>query len=142
MTLSKKVRDWVKRRDEGKCRFPVWNYQKKRYEFCLSEGKQEVHHIYPNRFSQACFGKTFDIPTNLILLCTHCHHRVHPDVLGALKLYRTNKNSFKLMFQERERLVALGRPYWMTMSDLLFLRIAKIRTFRYIRQHPDDPFPY
>ena len=92
--LPKKVREYVYRRDGGKCRLCGRPVELK---------EAHVHHIY-HRFG--VIPADLDVPSNdhpdnLILLCPECHVRIHsgfeiPDNLRKA-LVMINKNRARLM---------------------------------------------
>jgi len=131
MSLSEKQKQWIHKRDAEECQFP--DFEKGQLAKCGNERQLEVHHILCQRYAQGLLGMSeqeIDDPRNLILICK-AHHDgvVHPDVYTALDEYRQgNKNSFKEMQENRDRIVAEGDIYWNDTYDEALKYVAEERT--------------
>lgn len=132
--LSKKQREWILERDQHQCCFHTW-FPSKGFVRCPNTNQLEVHHIKPHRYLAQYFAVVVELPTNLITLCKTHHHFVHPDMKKALANYRSNGDSFKAVFAEREVLMASGIKYWNDHWDNFFKFWASEATLEYAKKH-------
>jgi len=141
---STQQRDWILRRDNYQCQFV--NIDKDIAEKCRSNYRLEVHHIVPAYFAYEFLGwdeKQVNDPENLITLC-HTHHveYIHPDIGQiARRHYKWTKDSYDKMLERHHALAREGVPYWQDEWDEVLKIIARVRTFNYIKSHPDDLYP-
>jgi hypothetical protein len=142
--MTKKQRDWVVRRDDGRCQ--KMRYAGDKWHQCENTDNLQVHHIHPSRAMEV-WMPNLDPNTedNLITLCKHHHvskDGVHPDIAYAKSSWhKGDKDSFSNTFKERDLMLRRGKPYWNTLWDLLFVRRARKNTERYHKEHPEDIFP-
>ena len=135
-------RKWILRRDNSECQFINLDTGEK----CRSKSHIEVHHISPVIYSYEFLKWTpeqVNDPENLICLCRNHHQRnIHPDFgIIAKKQYRYTKITYNLAAKRHKVLAKKGVPYWQPQWDEILRMTARIRTFRYKRAHPDDPYP-
>jgi len=139
---TEEQRQWILRRDDHKCQFLDLDKGKR----CNSNYRLEVHHIVPVYYAYEYLKwdeEQVNNPENLITLC-HYHHTnyIHPDVgLIARRHYRWKKDSYNEILERHTALAKEGIPYWQDEWDEILKMTARIRTFNYIREHPDDIYP-
>jgi len=134
-------RKWILRRDEYQCQF--YDVEKGK---CGSNYRLEVHHVVPVYYAYEFLGwdeKKVNDPENLITLC-HYHHveYIHPDIgIIARKHYKWKRESYEEMLERHHALAKQGIPYWQDEWDEILRMTARVRTFNYLRKHPDDLYP-
>lgn len=130
--LTKRQRDFIYARAES---LSEWTRQ--------ASPKFQIHHIRPVGWQVYQFNEhaeEYNSPYRLILLSEHEHHKIHPDVIDALRDYRNgDKKAFEKMFRKRRRLMEDGRKYWVHQWDDRFLRIAHQRTIDFMQR--GNPWP-
>lgn len=126
MALTAKQRLAIREdRDNDRCHAPFRHY-------CNGYGKDKalnVHHITPQRWSREHLGQTeeeFDVPENLITLCTNAHDMIHPDNLELRASYRMGDQNPALV--HRDELCNDGTPYWYQGFDKEMKEKAKLLT--------------
>lgn len=148
--FKKAQREWILRRDGYRCQDPDCT------DRVRPDGKGlHVHHGTPQGWWERWFGpkqlgeeaESPHQPWNGITLGAACHHNshigVHPDYAKALDDYRGgDKQSFFKVAKKHGEMADKGETYWDPKKDDLYFRIAEERTEDYLREHPDDPFPY
>ncbi len=135
-------RDWVRRRDDHQCQYPIWNPATQSFRRCGRAGTVHVHHILPKRAFWFWTRNTQNphTPDNLITLCVTCHEKIHPDMHRANRSHNRSE-AWQRTSEIRELKITNGKPYWNTDTDLLLKEIAEKRSADYIAKHPEDPFP-
>lgn len=106
LAFTKKQRDAIVERDDGKCQFPEKHEHK---------GGLQVHHIIPQRYAQEIGIINPDYAENGITVCEEAHtgeNGIHPDMFKAKKNYGKNKNSYQEVFQERKEKLKNKKIYW------------------------------
>lgn len=75
--MSAGQREWVRRRDNYQCQYPVWNPANESFRRCGRGGTIHVHHILPKRAFWFWTKYTQDphTPDNLVTLCVNCHEK-------------------------------------------------------------------
>ena len=141
---TKKQREWIFRRDNYECQFIILTGDEPRK--CKSKKNLQIHHIVPVDWSYEVLKQTpeeVNRPENLITLCEYHHMKyIHPDYgIIARRNYFYDEESYKKVEQWHKALAQAGIPYWITIWDEIFKIIARIRTFKYLKEHPDDPYP-
>lgn len=123
--FTKKQRDAIVERDNGKCQAPV------KHDCNETEHPLEVDHILPQRYL-GLFGVDPDQPTNALTKCRNAHDIKHPDRIGARKQYHQAKakgeNSFLSLFKERKKKLDNRQIYWNDENDRADQVIAMKRT--------------
>jgi len=154
--FTQNQRAWFLRRDGNRCQFHfrvagVWVR-------CKNTDHLQIHHIVPRGWAAKHFPHKFPIngPMNGIALCK-MHHVgygvdpedkyetqfvVHPDIEVARRRYVKGQdpNSYEEMQDVRRELNEGGLPYWNTMWDWMFNRIANLQTLRFARkeEYPEN----
>lgn len=139
MALNQAQKNWVDRRDGGKCQAPFEHE-------CngAARNKRHKHHILPQRYAKR-FGINPDYPENVVSLCENAHvgngHEtgpvIHPDMLQARQEYRSgNKNAYKEITELRSDLLDNKQVYWNTDFDRAMQALAVLNT-----QQFDEPWP-
>jgi len=141
---TEKQRQWIFRRDNFQCQFIILTEEEPRK--CKSNKNLQIHHIVPVDWSYEVLKQTpeqVNRPENLITLCEYHHMNfIHPDYgIIARKGYLYDEESYKKIEQWHKALMQAGIPYWVTDWDCILKIIARIRTWKYLREHPEDPYP-
>jgi hypothetical protein len=141
---TQKQKEWIKKRDDYECQFI--NLELYPPEICGSKYNLEVHHIIPVAYATLFYNmpeEEINAPENGITLCKNCHlTKIHPDFgVVARKQYRYTDESYDRISEQHFALAKAGVPYWQTDWDSILSMTARIRTFDYLRENPDDPFP-
>ena len=147
--FTEKQRQWFLRRDGHRCMF--WTMIDGKWVRCKNAKRLQVHHILPRGFCSMHFPKDFAVngATNGITLCEMHHignaendlYVVHPDTRTAHGKYADDRNSYRQMMEAREVRNRLGVPYWNTVFDWMFNRLAVKQTEMYRKSNPDDKYP-
>jgi hypothetical protein len=140
---TEKQKQWFLRRDEGICQFV--DFSTGRARNCFRKLDLHVHFIIPPRFGlkKGLTEQELINPLNGIIICSFHHLKfIHPDIgILARRWYRFDQNSYKIILNWHEILAQNQVPYWNTTWDEVLKLIAKFRTRKYLKNHPQDPFP-
>lgn len=144
--FTKKQRNWFLERDQWQCMFHEYSNRKGKWLRCRHVKWLQVHHIIPRGWAAMHLPPDFPIngSTNGIVLCSQ-HHvgnaSVHPDTWEAKEKYRGgNKKAYTEMAEARAELNHTGKPYWNTVWDWMFTRLARKRTasFSKKKKYPEN----
>jgi hypothetical protein len=140
-----KQREWILRRDNFKCQFVKLEYGVPQQ--CGRTEDLQVHHIIPKNWAWELLKlpeEKVNCPENGIVLCKKCHLGfIHFDFgVEARFMYKYRENSYKTISERHQAMTKVGVPYWWTQWDDTLKIIARIRTWLYLRENPDDPFPF
>ena len=140
---TEKQKQWFLRRDEGVCQFV--DFASGRPRSCFNTKNLHIHFIVPPRFTKHLNLPEDQIisPFNGIVVCEFHHlNCIHPDIgILARKMYYYTPDSYRIMEQWHKALAQAGIPYWFTTWDELLKMIATARSRKYLKEHPNDPFP-
>lgn len=109
--FTRKQRDAIVERDDGKCQMP----KKHRHK-----GGLQVHHIIPQRYAKEVGIEDPDYPENGLTVCEEAHvgpNGIHPDIFRAKKNYGKDKQSFSKVFKERGEKLKKKEIYWDDSHD-------------------------
>ena len=123
--LTHNQRDWVRIRDQWRCRF----------NGCRCAEMLEIHHITPSFYAHIVLDwdeKKINSDVNLLTLCHNCHTMIH----SAPKI------DYSHIVEKQRKEFLMKRPYWRTTFDDKMRETAIRRTNYYLMKHPDDPFPF
>jgi hypothetical protein len=128
--LTKSQREFIYARSEfvNGARVSEWTQE--------PHDKLEIHHWRPVSYQVLIHNECpeeYNSPYRLILLTTPEHHKVHPDIIPAIRDYWRDKKSFEKVFRKRRVLMERGQKYWVTSWDGDFQRIARHNTLTFIK---------
>lgn len=160
MALTKKQKDWCKRVwNPYFCYFPMYS-ERRGFYYCGSTSKVELHHIQPQGFLKRVLGWNPDFALNIVPCCsmhhvgkgykgTLDHHNelvpvIHTDMAYGLRNYgRDGKEGLNKIFAGREKRTDSNPPqkYWNDDWSIFLQNTCNEIVGRYLREHPEDPFP-
>lgn len=141
---TQKQKEWIKKRDNYECQFV--NLDDEPPKICGSNDYLEVHHILPVAYATLFYNmppEEINVAENAILLCKECHlKKIHPDFgILARRHYKFSDESYDRVLTQHTALAKEGVPYWQTDWDSMLSMIARLRTYEYLSNNPNDPFP-
>lgn len=144
-------RDWIKRRDGGRCQFPVLDANQNFYGFYYEDahpraGIVNIHHITPTGYMRRWMAQDDpNSPLNGITLSVDLHNGIHREWvkryeaeykrLSASERYRMSQQAYI------ERETSKGRSWWVDRYDWFFCAIATINSWDAITDS-DARFPF
>lgn len=132
LCFTARQREYIRRRDNFKCQHPECSHR--------THPKLEIHHIIPQRYAKE-IGVNPDFETNGIALCMPCHTRVHSDRKDAGRAYRLDREAYKKIAIDRDRMLREKVIYWNSQWDRQFSTTAIRNSQRFIKNNPHVMFP-
>jgi len=142
--FSSKQRDWFMRRDDAECQFIV--IDRGEPHKCGAINHLHLHHIRPRYWAYMHLKlpdeKVNDALNGLIICSKHHTELIHADFgIVARQNYKYTDMSFKNEAEKHRALTRAGIPYWFTAFDDTMIATARLRTWQYLRDNPEDPYP-
>jgi len=130
IALTQKERLSILERDSFECQFPMYSEARGWYQ-CGWGSRGESHNLHVHHLDTQRNGGS-NSPRNLLTLCkTHHTKVIHPDVYEATLAYRAgDKEAFKKMIVNREKIIADGEEYWNSDWDVAMKDRAAEQTDR------------